>query len=326
MQIGNLAIANPVFLAPMSGVSDLPFRRVVKAHGAGLVFSEMVASQEMVRQTRVSRRRARLGADEAPAAVQLAGIDPGVMAEAARLNEQLGAAIIDINFGCPAKKVTRKAAGAAIMRDETLAAAIMRAVVGAVTVPVTVKMRTGWDDASRNAVGLARIAENCGIAMITVHGRTRCQLYAGTADWNFISAVKAAVAVPVIANGDIRSCADAAACLAASGADGVMIGRGAQGRPWFPGDVAHYLATGVERPAPLRAHQWATITRHYEAMLGHYGIVAGLRVARKHLGWYATGLPGAAAFREAVNKAADPAIVLRELRRLGDGAAPALAA
>ncbi len=309
MEIGPVRLDSPVLLAPMSGVSDLPFRRLVKTHGAGLVMSEMIASREMVRATRQSVRRAATVTEERPMAVQLAGTDPEIMAEAARLAADLGAAIVDINYGCPAKKVVNRQAGSALMRDEGLAARIMEAVVRAVALPVTVKMRTGWDETSRNAPRLARIAETCGIRMVTVHGRTRCQLFRGEADWAFIRAVKDAVSIPVVANGDIRSVADAGRCLAASGADGLMIGRACQGRPWFLRQVAHFLGTGARLAEPSLAVRRATLEGHLEAMLHHYGRERGMRVARKHLAWYAHGLPGAAEFRNAVNATLDPARV-----------------
>ncbi|NBC33298.1 MAG: tRNA dihydrouridine synthase DusB [Alphaproteobacteria bacterium] len=315
IQLGSLTIEDPVFLAPMSGVTDRPFRRLVRSLGGGMVVSEMIASGEMIRAAARSRRTSTDCAAEQPLIVQLAGCDPETMAAAARLNADRGAAAIDINFGCPVKKVVGKLAGAALMCDETLAARILEAVVRAVDLPVTLKMRLGWEPGDGAALRIARIAEAAGIRMLTVHGRYRSQFYAGTADWAAIRAVKAAVGIPVIANGDVATLAAVDRCLAVSGADGVMIGRGAQGRPWLIARAAAHLAGRPPPPAPEGAALLALVERHYEALLAEYGWERGVRVARKHLGWYAAGRPGAAGFRAAVNALTEPDAVRQSLRR-----------
>jgi len=302
----------------MSGVSDRPFRRIVRRFGAGLVVSEMIASDAMLREVRDELRKAEIDADDAPAVVQLAGWDPAVMAEAARLAVDGGAAVVDINMGCPVKKVVNRLAGSALMRDEALAGRIIEAVVGAVPVPVTLKMRTGWDDSDRNAPRLARIAEQAGVKMITVHGRTRCQMYGGRADWAFIRQVKDTVGVPVVANGDIASPDDAVECLAQSGADGVMVGRGAYGRPWILRQVADRLAGRGDTAPPSLAELKTILVEHLDAMLSHYGVNAGLRNARKHVGWYSQGLPDSAGFRQTVNNTVEPSRVFAAIDRYFD--------
>jgi len=318
LRIADVEFANRVLLAPMSGVSDAPFRDIAAGFGAGAVVSEMIASDQLAAGHPVAAMKA-LRPKSGPSIVQLAGREAHWMAEGARAATDAGADIVDINMGCPAKKLTGGYSGSALMRDLDHALTLIEATVAATPRPVTLKMRLGWDDSSMNAPELARRAEDAGVRMVTVHGRTRCQFYKGRADWAAIAAVSRAVSIPVIANGDVASSSDLADLLALSGADGVMIGRGAYGRPWLPGHLAGHAA-GETRRAPAGGALFRLVAAHYEAMLTHYGLDVGLRAARKHLGWYldAAGVP-AGADRRPLLTANDPGAVLRQLEVLLTG-------
>lgn len=301
IKIGNIEIKDNVFLAPMSGVSDAPFRRLVSGYGAGLVVSEMIASRAMIVESRESMNKLKKADGQEVSVVQLAGCDPEIMAEAAKMNEDLGADIIDINFGCPVKKVTNGDAGSALMRQVPLATKIMEATAKAVKIPVTMKMRMGWDHNSLNAPELARIAEDVGMQLLTVHGRTRSQMYNGQANWQYIRNVKDAVKIPVIANGDIVDFDSAKRALAESGADGIMIGRGTYGKPWFVKQVIEHLK-GNELPSPTYTEQLQILLQHYAEVQELYGERNGINMFRKHVGWYTSGMHKSAEFRNNFNK------------------------
>ena len=325
MRIGQHLIDPKVILAPMAGVTDKPFRLLCKRLGAGLAVSEMTTSDPRFWNTSKSRTRMDHVGEPEPVSVQIAGTDPVALAEAARFNVDHGAQLIDINMGCPAKKVCNAWAGSALMREPDLVARIVGAVVRAVDVPVTLKIRTGWDAAHRNAPEIARIAEDAGIAALAVHGRTRDQQYTGTAEYDTIAAIKAMLRIPVVANGDIDSPAKAKQVLEATGCDAVMVGRAAQGRPWLLGQIAHYLATGTPLPEPGPAEVREILLGHLQALHAFYGESAGVRIARKHLGWYARDRPENAAFRAVVNRAQSADEQLRLTRDYFDALAAGVA-
>ncbi|TGW15706.1 tRNA dihydrouridine synthase DusB [Candidatus Hepatobacter penaei] len=312
LAVGSVSLPGNVFLAPMSGVSDVPFRDLVTELGGGCVVSEMIASESMVRQTRQSLRMARplKRASTLPTIIQLAGVKPCVMAEAAKLAVDLGADIVDINMGCPAKKIVNHYAGSALMRDTKKAHTLLEAVVKAVSVPVTLKMRKGWDDSTQNAPELAHIAQDVGVQMITIHGRTRCQFYQGSSDWSFFRQVKKRVSIPVVGNGDIKTPDQARHVMDHCGVDGVMVGRGCYGKPWLIAQVQTFLATGQIPSDPSLSEQKRIVLQHLDAILHVYGKEAGVRIARKHLGWYSKGLPEGASFRARVNQIGDAAVLV----------------
>nr|WP_322938765.1 tRNA dihydrouridine synthase DusB [Pseudomonas sp. s4] len=301
-RIGPYTLPNRLILAPMAGVTDRPFRQLCRRLGAGLVVSEMVTSDVRLWNSRKSSLRLLHAGDPEPRSVQIAGGDPQMMADAARKNVELGAQIIDINMGCPAKKVCNKAAGSALLRDEPLVREILDAVVGAVDVPVTLKIRTGWDRQNKNGITVAKIAEDAGIAALSVHGRTRADLYTGEAEYDTIAAIKQAISIPVFANGDIDSPEKAKAVLDATGADALLIGRAAQGRPWIFREIEHYLRTGEILPAPSLLEVERILLEHLAALHAFYGELMGVRIARKHVGWYLATLPGAREFRAQFNR------------------------
>jgi tRNA-dihydrouridine synthase B len=321
MQIGSHVIANPLFVAPMAGVTDRPFRQACKRLGAGYAVSEMLASNPRLWGTEKSQRRSDHAGEVEPIAVQIAGADPALMADAARYNVDRGAQVIDINMGCPAKKVCNVAAGSALLSDEGRVAAILEAVVRAVDVPVTLKIRTGPDTRRRNAVRIARLAESAGIAALAVHGRTRACAFTGAVEYETIRAVKQSVSIPVVANGDIATPAQARGVLALTGADALMIGRAAQGRPWIFREIMHFLVHGVELAPPTVTEARAIVVRHLDEHYAFYGEEAGARIARKHIGWYARDLAGGNALRREVNAAESTATQIAAVHRFFDGLA-----
>src|SRR5580658_4634047 len=327
MRIGPYQLKNNLIVAPMAGVTDRPFRQLCKRMGAGLAVSEMVASNSLLWGSEKTRRRANHDGEVDPISVQIAGADPQMMADAARYNVDQGAQIIDINMGCPAKKVCNVMAGSALLRDEPLVAQILKAVIAAVDVPVTLKIRTGWDRSNRNAVAVARIAEDCGVQALAMHGRTRACAYTGHAEYDTIAEVKTRIRIPLLANGDINTPQDAKHVLDYTGADGVMIGRAAQGRPWIFREIGHYLETGELLPPPLVSEVHEVLIAHMRDLYAFYGPQTGVKVARKHISWYTRGLAGSAGFRHAMNQlqsAEEQLAAIDEFFRDLAGAAPRL--
>jgi len=302
MRIGSYTLRNNLFVAPMAGVTDRPFRQLCKKFGAGLAVSEMVASNSLLWGSEKTRRRADHEGEVEPVSVQIAGADPAMMADAARYNVDRGAQIIDINMGCPAKKVCNTMAGSALLKDEPLVGSILEAVVNAVDVPVTLKFRTGWDPLNKNALKVAKIAEDSGVRLLSLHGRTRACGFSGRAEYDTIREVKHTTRLPVVANGDITSPEEARQVLEYTGADGIMVGRAAQGRPWIFREIEHYLATGEKLPAPLVSEIHSVLLAHLRDLYSFYGSQTGVKVARKHISWYTKGLAGSAGFRHRMNQ------------------------
>jgi tRNA-dihydrouridine synthase B len=302
MRIGPYQLENSLVMAPMAGVTDRPFRQLCRKLGAGLAVSEMISSNSALQATRKTRRRLDFSGEPAPLSVQILGSDPVIMAEAARINVDRGAHIIDINMGCPAKKVCKVNAGSALLQDEPLVARILEAVVTAVEAPVTLKIRTGWEPQHRNALSIARIAEDSGVQALAIHGRTRACGFSGEAEYETIQQVAETVSIPVIANGDIDSPEKAKKVLASTGAEGIMIGRAAQGRPWIFQEIAHYLASGEKLPPPSVEWVRSLLLEHHNSLLELYGEEHGMRIARKHIAWYSKGRPGGAEFRQRINR------------------------
>ncbi len=307
LKIGNIELSSNVILAPMSGVTDFPYRELIRKYGgAGLIVSEMIASRSMINNSVDAKRRSHINLSNEPSSVQLAGCEADVIAQAAKMNEDIGAKIIDLNFGCPAKKVVNGYSGSALMKDEKLAQKIFELTVKSVNLPVTVKMRLGWDENSKNALTLSQIAEKSGIQMITIHARTRSQFFSGTVDWKFVEKIKNAVKIPVIINGDIKDFSSAKKALELSRADGIMVGRGCYGKPWLIKQLSHSLSSEVEEFPPSKEVQLSMILEHYSHILEYYGQEHGIKIARKHLGWYSSGLKNSSNFRAKINTSNSP--------------------